>query len=128
MHTLLAALLFLQTPPRDLLQSLPATTQLIARDANGKLIRWASTGHEQLSQGTTSLARFARPTRAVADFEPDGFLRLWLEPNVADNAVLYAPDTLQIFVNGRKISCRKEGDTRRIYYPNLNNREPCEAL
>lgn len=125
---MLAALLFLQTPARDLLGRLPERTQLVARDGQGKLLRWASSGQSTVNHGGTTLARFAAPARAVADFEADGFLRLWLQPNVADNAVLFAPDTLQIFVNGRKISCRKEGETRRIYYPNLNNREPCEAL
>ena len=128
MHALLAAFFFLYTPPGDLLPLLPAPVTLIARDSSGQPLRWASTAQSQVLDGPRLLARFSAPTRVIADFEPDGYLRLSLDPNVADNAVLYAPATLQIWVNGRKISCRQEGPNRRIYYPNLNNREPCEIL
>jgi hypothetical protein len=72
------------------------------------------------------LARFAGAATVVADFQDAGFLRLTMTPNVADNAVVYAQGAQEIFVNGRKVSCRAEGEMRRLFYPNLQNREPCE--
>lgn len=72
------------------------------------------------------LARFPGEAIVVADFQDTGFLRFQMSPNVADNSLVYAQTAQEIFVNGRKVSCRVEGDLRRLFYPNLQNREPCE--
>jgi len=122
----LIALYFVLAPAQDLLNLTGPEHSLITARAQGKFLRWYSRETATVKDGQQSLALFSASTRLVADYQDEGFLRIWMEPNVADNAVIYAPDALQIFVNGRKISCRKEGDSRRLFYPILNNREPCE--
>lgn len=120
MSGILLALYFIAAPPADLLSGV--TAGQITAQSGGKLIRWFSQGSAQIG----SLATLNAPAKILADYQDEGFLRVVIEPNVIDNAVVYAPEALQIFVNGRKLSCRKEGDQRRIFYPILNNREPCE--
>jgi len=122
----LIALYFVLAPAQDLLNLKGPEANLITARAQDKYLRWYSRETASVSDGKQGLALFSSPTRLVADYQDEGFLRIWMEPNVADNAVIYAPDALQIFVNGRKFSCRKEGDSRRLFYPILNNREPCE--
>ncbi len=126
MSGVLIALYFVLAPAQDLLNLVGPEASLITARAHGKYLRWYSRETATVRDGTQRLAQFSGPTRLIADYGDEGFLRIWMQPNVADNAVVYAPDALQIFVNGRKISCRKEGDSRRLFYPILNNREPCE--
>ena len=121
----LLALYFLFAPPLELL-SLDWHDTLIAARSGDRYLRWASRGQREVVLQGRRLALLSAPAKLVADFQDEGFLRMAMEPNVADNAVFYGPDALQIFVNGRKLSCRKEGDNRRLFYPVLNNREPCE--
>jgi hypothetical protein len=117
------ALYFLLCPPAQLLQ--PGQGILIARDGE-RLLRWHGTEELLMRDGERVLARFAAPAIVVADYQDPGFLRLWMSPNVADNSLVYAQSAQEIFVNGRKVSCRFEGELRRLFYPNLQNREPCE--
>ena len=126
MSGVLIALYFVLAPAQDLLNLPSPATSLITARAQGKYLRWYSGATATVNDGPQRLALFSGPTRLIADYQDEGFLRIWMQPNLADNAVIYAPDALQIFVNGRKISCRKEGDSRRLFYPILNNREPCE--
>jgi len=119
------AIYFLFAPPLEILELSQPEQLIIARNDKGYL-RWFGQGREAYQDGKTSLASFRSPTRLVADFREEGLLRITISPNEADNAVLYGPFIQQIFVNGRKLSCRQEGDLRRIFYPVLNNREPCE--
>ncbi len=126
MSGVLIALYFVLAPAQDLLNLQSPEASLITARSQDKYLRWYSREAASISDGKQRLALFSNPTRLVADYQDEGFLRIWMDPNVADNAVIYAPDALQIFVNGRKISCRKEGDSRRLFYPILNNREPCE--
>ncbi len=117
------AIYFLTAPPEQLL--VPADRPLVARSAN-RLLRWHSTGRADVDFAGRRLAAFPAPTLAVADYQDPGFLRLHLNPNVADNSLVFAQSAEEIFVNGRKVGCRVEGPLRRLYYPNLQNREPCE--
>jgi hypothetical protein len=117
------ALYFLLTPPAQLLG--PGTGLLVARDGE-RLLRWHATGIATIADRGQVLARFAAPANVVADYQDAGFLRFQMTPNVADNSVVYAQTAQEIFVNGRKVSCRVEGELRRLFYPNLQNREPCE--
>ncbi len=126
MSGVLIALYFVLAPAQDLLSLVSPEASLITARAQGKYLRWYSGTTATVIDGQQRLALFSGPTRLIADYQDEGFLRIWMQPNLADNAVIYAPDALQIFVNGRKISCRKEGDSRRLFYPILNNREPCE--
>lgn len=116
-------LYFLLAPPQSLLR--PAPVLLIAHH-QGQILRWHSSGHANVRHGALTLARFSAPTLAVADFQDPGFLRLTLQPDVADNSLVYPQSAREIFVNARKIGCREEGPLRRLYYPVLQNREPCE--
>jgi hypothetical protein len=117
------ALYFLLTPPQQLL--VPGTALLIARDGE-RLLRWHATGQAEIRDRQTILASFPAPALIVADYQDPGFLRFHMTPNVADNSLVYAQSAQEIFVNGRKVSCRVEGILRRLFYPNLQNREPCE--
>ncbi len=126
MSGVLIALYFVLVPARDLLNLKGSAANLITARAQDKYLRWYSRDTASVIDGAHGLALFSSPTRLVADYQDEGYLRIWMDPNVADNAVVYGPDALQIFINGRKISCRKEGDFRRLFYPILNNREPCE--
>lgn len=119
----LFALYFLLSPPAQLLQ--PGSQTLIARDGE-RLLRWHVTEELVVRDGARVLARFPAPAIVVADYQDPGFLRLTMTPNVADNSLVYAQSAQEIFVNGRKVSCRFEGELRRLFYPNLQNREPCE--
>lgn len=126
MSGVLVALYFVLSPAQDLLNLKGSEARLITARTGDKYLRWYSRDTTSVSDGAHRLALLSSPARLIADYQDEGFLRIWMEPNVADNAVVYAPDALQIFINGRKISCRKEGDFRRLFYPILNNREPCE--
>jgi hypothetical protein len=117
------ALYFLLTPPAQLLQ--PGPGLLIARDG-ARYLRWHATGMSTVRDGERLLGSFAGRSIIVADYQDTGFLRFQMAPNVADNSLVYAQTAQEIFVNGRKVSCRVEGDFRRLFYPNLQNREPCE--
>jgi hypothetical protein len=121
----LAAVVFLFAPAPELL-ALPEKPQLLAQ-YEGRPLRWLSFGRADVSIGGRKLASLSGPATLVADFQDEGFLRITMEPNTADNSVFWAPVTRQIFVNGRKLSCRVEGSERRLFYPILNNREPCEG-
>jgi hypothetical protein len=122
----LIALYFIFVPAPELLTLKGQESNFLRARAQDKDLRWLSLGQARVQDGERRLALFSAPTRIVADYQDEGFLRIWMDPNVADNAVIYGPEVLQIFVNGRKLSCRKEGDFRRLFYPILNNREPCE--
>lgn len=117
------ALYFLLTPPAQLLQ--PGRGLLVARDG-ARYLRWHATGMATVRDGERLLGQFSAPAIVVADFLDAGFLRFQMTPNVADNSLVYAQTAQEIFVNGRKVSCRVEGESRRLFYPNLQNREPCE--
>jgi hypothetical protein len=117
------AIYFLTAPPAELLQ--PADRLLVARHGD-RLLRWHATNQASVSFAGRTLARFSAPALAVADYQDPGFLRLTLHPNVADNSLVYSQSAEEIFVNARKIGCRVEGPLRRLYYPVLQNREPCE--
>lgn len=117
------ALYFVLTPPAQLLQ--PGPGLLVAREG-GRYLRWHSTGLDTVQDGERMLGRFAGTAIVVADYQDAGFLRMHMAPNVADNSLVYAQGAQEIFVNGRKVSCRVEGEWRRLFYPNLQNREPCE--
>ncbi len=117
------AIYFLLAPPAQLLR--PGPGLLIARDG-ARYLRWHATGLTAVQDGQKILGQFAVPAIIVADYQDTGFLRLQMAPNVADNSLVYAQTAQEIFVNGRKVSCRVEGDLRRLFYPNLQNREPCE--
>lgn len=119
----LFALYFLLTPPSQLLR--PAEGLVVARDGD-RLLRWHATRMTAIEARGQVLARFPGEAIVVADFQDTGFLRFQMSPNVADNSLVYAQTAQEIFVNGRKVSCRVEGDLRRLFYPNLQNREPCE--
>lgn len=121
----LAAMVFLFAPPAELL-ALPERPQLLAMREE-KPFRWMSFGSEEVQIRGRRLASLAAPANLVADFSDEGFLRITTEPNTADNSVFWAPVTRQVFVNGRKLSCRVEGTQRRVFYPILNNRESCEG-
>ncbi len=122
MHGIVVALYFLTAPPQSLLE---LKGQVVA--LNGEtILRWQSSGQARIFFGNRLLADFASPASVVADFQDSGFLRFWMNPNVADNGLVYPQDAHEIFVNGRKVSCRFEGPLRRLFYPNLQNREPCE--
>jgi hypothetical protein len=116
-------LYFLFAPPADLLRL--EGGPWIAR-SEGRLLRWQSSGRAAVFAGGQLLARFPQAANVVADYREEGFLRLTLRPDAADNSVVYAQSAREIFVNGRKIGCREEGTMRRLYYPVLQNREPCE--
>ncbi len=117
------ALYFLLAPPPQLL--VPGSALLIARDGD-RLLRWHATNLTEILDGQKILASFPAPAFIVADYQDPGFLRFHMTPNVADNSLVYAQTAQEIFVNGRKVSCRVEGNLRRLFYPNLQNREPCE--
>lgn len=117
------ALYCLLAPPADLLAA--STMNWAARGPQGYL-RWFSAGQAQVQHDGSLLARLPAPLRILADYQDPPFLRLTVEPNRIDNALLHGPQVEQIFVNGRKLSCRQEGPLRRVFYPILNNREPCE--
>jgi len=121
----LAAIVFLFAPASDLL-ALPEQRQLLAT-RDGRPLRWMSFGQEEVIISGLRLASLSAPAGLVADFTEEGFLRITMEPNKADNSVFLAPRTRQIFVNGRKLSCRVEASQRRVFYPILNNQEPCEG-
>ena len=121
----LLAIYFLFAPATDLLRH-SGEHPLITARAGNKYLRWMSQGSELVEHKGLRLATLSAPARLLADYREEGFLRILMDPNLADNAVLYGPDALQIFVNGRKMSCRNEGDSRRLFFPILNNREPCE--
>ena len=121
----LLAIYFLFVPVSDLMQQSPGQ-ELIAARVGEKYLRWMAQGREIAGHNGLHLATLSAPAKLVVDFQDEGFLRILMTPNLADNAVIYGPDALQIFVNGRKMSCRKEGDSRRLFFPILNNREPCE--
>jgi len=122
---ILLALYFISAPPTDLLILTPPTIT-IAAQANQRYLRWLSSGKAAVEHRNQLLANLSAPARLVVDFQDAGFLRITIEPNVADNALFFAPDASQIFVNTRKLNCRIEGNYRRAFYPILNNREPCE--
>lgn len=126
--TSLAAIVFLFAPAQELL-ALPERPQILAIH-EGRPLRWLSFAQQEVQLQGKQLASLSAPASLLADFTDEGFLRITIEPNVADNSVFWAPVTRQIFVNGRKLSCRVEGvegDKRRLFYPILNNREPCEG-
>lgn len=125
MSAILAALYFLNAPATELL-NLPTPLAFIAAEANHRYLRWYSRGQAKVTHHNRTLATLNAPARLVADFQDEGFLRIAIEPNVADNGLFYGPEVSQIFVNGRKLNCRIEGPNRRAFYPILNNREPCE--
>jgi hypothetical protein len=81
-----------------------------------------------------SVACAAGHTRSVregriADEEDEGrMVRLRIRGGNGDGLALLAPRARQVFVNGRKMSCRAEGDVRHLSLPWLNNLEPCEGL
>jgi hypothetical protein len=121
----LLALYFLNAPAQELL-GLEMERSLVAARVGEKYLRWYSRGVARVADQGVTLGTFSGPLKLVADYQDEGYLRILMEPNLADNAVIWGPEVLQIFVNGRKLSCRKEGDSRRLFYPILNNREPCE--
>ncbi len=121
----LLAIYFLFAPAPDLLQQSGNLPLIVARKGE-KYLRWMAEGSQIVEHDGLRLATLSAPAKLVVDYQDEGFLRILMAPNLADNAVLYGPDALQIFVNGRKMSCRKEGDSRRLFFPILNNREPCE--
>jgi len=122
---ILLALYFITAPPADLLTLQPQSSPITAQ-ANEKYLRWFSRGESTIRHNHLTLATLTAPATLIADFQDEGFLRITIEPNTADNALFYAPEVSQIFVNTRKLNCRIEGTYRRAFYPILNNREPCE--
>lgn len=121
----LFAIYFLFAPAPDLMQQSAEHPLLVAR-VGKRYLRWMSQGHQFVEHNGLRLATLSAAAKLVVDYQDEGFLRILMAPNLADNAVLFGPDALQVFVNGRKMSCRKEGDFRRLFFPILNNREPCE--
>lgn len=121
----LFAIYFLFAPAPDLMQQ-SAEHPLLAARVGKRYLRWMSQGHQFVEHNGLRLATLSAAAKLVVDYQDEGFLRILMAPNLADNAVLFGPDALQVFVNGRKMSCRKEGDFRRLFFPILNNREPCE--
>ena len=125
MRGILAALYFVVAPVEEVLPEQGPAGVVVARGERG-VLRWAARGLALVAEGGLRLARLSGEARVVADYQEEGFLRIVMEPNVADNMVVWGPEAQQIFVNRRKLSCRKEGEERRVFYPVLNNREPCE--